>query len=86
MNAEIPHSGFSPQRALNRCVTRTLGDLRRSIKRNRTISLPTLLRLFSRRWEEMCRSQIQPRIEQQQLERAGLDTVRTYYRRHQPFK
>jgi hypothetical protein len=78
MNAETPHSGFSPQRALNRCVTRTLGDLRRSIRRNRTISLPTLLRLFKRRWAEH-----EPGPEHHALEIAGLHTVREHYVRNQ---
>jgi hypothetical protein len=80
MHADRHHHGTNPQRALNRCVTHTLGDLRRSASRNRTISLPALLRLFRRRW-----AQIQTGQEHRLLEQAGLDTVRDYYRRHQPF-
>lgn len=76
-NAERP---VSPERALNRCVARTLADLRRSVKRNRTIPLPTLVRLFKRRWAE---TGFTP--EHAELGQAGLDTVRAYYRRRQPF-
>ena len=56
------------------CVLRTLVDLRRSIRRNRTISLPTLLRLFKRRWAE-----IKPTPKHKELEQAGLDALWQHY-------
>jgi|ETNmetMinimDraft_15_1059895.scaffolds.fasta_scaffold38214_2 hypothetical protein len=41
---------MAPDRALRWCLVRTWLDVRRSVRRNRTLSLPNTLRLFSRRW------------------------------------
>lgn len=78
MNAEPPDSDLTPEHALRRCVVHTLADLRRSVRRNRMIPLPTLLRLFKRRWAEVDTSETFDLLKQ-----AGLDTIRAHYRRQQ---
>ena len=42
--------GMRPDRAYRWCLARTTRDLRESIRRRRPITLPTLRRLFTRRW------------------------------------
>lgn len=42
------------ERAWRWCIAATLRDLRISITRNRTISLPSARRLYHRRWTEVC--------------------------------
>lgn len=88
MNANNSDRHPDLQRALNRCVARTLVDLRRSVRRNRTIPLPTLLRLFKRRWAGVNEAWGVRWAQEdlRALERAGVDTVRTYYCSHQPLK
>ena len=42
--------GMPPDRAYRWCLARTTRDLRESIRRHRPIALPSLRRLFTRRW------------------------------------
>jgi hypothetical protein len=45
------------ERAWRWCILATLRDLRHSVRRSRTISLPNTRRLFLRRFNELCRAQ-----------------------------
>ena len=81
MNAETTEYEADPKRVLRRCIIQTRWDLRRSIRRNRVIPLPTLLRLFKRRWAESGLS-----LEHQMLRRVGQEAIKAYYHRRQPFR
>lgn len=48
---------LSFERAWRWCILATLRDLRHSVRRRRTISLPNTRRLFLRRFSELCSAQ-----------------------------
>lgn len=48
---------LSFERAWRWCILATLRDLRHSVRRRRTISLPNTRRLFLRRFNELCSAQ-----------------------------
>ena len=71
--ASIP-TGLTPQRARQWALFRTLRDLRLSVARGRPITLPNLLRLYSRRTGALAVASVDRYV------------LRDTYLLHQPFK
>ena len=55
MDTRYVPKGMDPERAYRWCLARTTRDLRQSVRRGRAISLPSLSRLFTRRWQNVLR-------------------------------
>ena len=80
--------GMTLARAYRWCLARTTRDLRESIRRRRPIALPTLRRLFTRRWlnvSEQCRPAADGRSDRTSVQR-GERTIQKMYRKNQPFQ
>lgn len=81
-------TGMPPDRAYRWCLARTTRDLRHSARRGRAISLPSLRRLFTRRWQNVLR-QCSPRPGEQ-TEKTGVQrgerALLRMYRKNQPFR
>ena len=77
--------GMTPDRAYRWCLARTTRDLRESIRHNRPITLPTLRRLFARRWlnvSRQCRPAAGGQTETAGVQR-GERAIRRMYRERQ---
>lgn len=73
----------STDRAWRLAYAKTIHDLRRSVAKNRPISLPNLLRLYRRRaaaFSLLADPQAIGRLQQ------ALDQMARYYRERQPFR
>ena len=80
--------GMPPDRAYRWCLARTTRDLRQSVRRGKVISLPSLCRLFTRRWQNVLR-QCCPEFDGETEEAAarhGQSAIRRVYMQHQPFR
>ena len=80
--------GMHPDRAYRWCVARTTRDLRLSVRSGRTISLPSLRRLFTRRWLNVlrqCRPAANDRIRALAI-RHGQSAIRQMYMSRQPIQ
>ena len=80
--------GMLPDRAYRWCVARTTRDLRQSVRQGRTMSLPSVRRLFTRRWLNVSRRCI-PKPDGQAEKaavRRGEQVLRRMYREEQPFQ
>ena len=88
MDTRYVPKGMDPDRAYRWCLARTTRDLRQSVNRGRAISLPTLRRLFTRRWlnvSRQCRPAADGQTEKASVHRAER-AIRRMYRGEQPFR
>jgi len=79
VRAEPWHLSF--ERAWKWCVLTTLHDLRLSVRRRRTVSLPNTRRLFLRRFNDLCRHRHLPESSSacQRQERLGVLFIQQQY-------
>jgi len=80
--------GMHPDRAYQWCLARTTRDLRESIRHYRPITLPSLCRLFARRWINVSQ-QCRPEPDKPTAAAAvchGQSMIQRMYRDKQPFQ